>query len=93
MNNFEHMNFFFFITTVSVVLISIFICVGLFYCIRLLRSIENSFEVTKERIGELADNIDEVKEEFLQSPVIQLVTSFAQKKRRKKYEKENNVNE
>lgn len=90
MNTLIQADIFFFITTIAVVLITIGVCIALFYIVRLVRDVEQSFILTKKRVSDLAENIDEVKNELLESPVIQLITSFAQKKRRKKYAKENN---
>ena len=89
MNTFMQADIFFFITTIAVMLITIGICIALFYIIRLARDVEQTFVSTKKKMGEFADNIDDAKNELLESPVIQLITSFAKKTRRKKYAKEN----
>lgn len=89
MNTFMQADIFFFITTIAVMLITIGICIALFYIIRLARDVEQTFVSTKKKMEEFADNIDDAKNELLESPVIQLITSFAKKTRRKKYAKEN----
>ncbi len=89
MNNFEQMHLFFFITTLSVVIITILLSVLLYFAIRLIRDLERTLAQTKQKMSELKEDIEDAKDEFLQSPVVQLVTSLAPKTRRKKYAKEN----
>ena len=89
MNTLMQTDLFFFITTIAIILMTIGVCVALFYIIRLVREVEQAWHTTKKRAEEIGENIQDAKDELLESPMIQLITSFAKKTRRKKYAKEN----
>lgn len=87
MNEILQADIFFFITTVSVVIIAILLIVALLYAIRLLRNLRDSSEIIKNTVIDVSRNVagtqNYLKTFFEKLNVVQLISSAFSNKRKK----------
>lgn len=85
MTEFLEANIFFFITSVAVVVFTIFLCVAMYFVIRILKSVRNITERIDEGSESIADDIKQLRQYVAQGSLIsQIVGLFVKSKRAKK---------
>lgn len=84
MTEFLEANIFFFITSVAVVVFTIFLCVAMYFVIRILRSVKNITERIDEGSESIADDIKQLRQYVAQGSLIsQIIGLFVKSKRSK----------
>lgn len=87
MNEILQADIFFFITTISVVIVTILLVVALLYAIRLLRNLRDSSEIIKNTVIDVSRNVagtqNYLKTFFEKLNVVQLISSAFSNKRKK----------
>jgi predicted PurR-regulated permease PerM len=80
-------NLFFFITAVSVVVFTIFLCVAMYFVIKILRSVNNITERIDEGSETIAEDIKQLRNYVAQGSLIsQIIGLFVKSKRSRKRE-------
>jgi len=55
---------FFFITSITVIIIGLFVAAGLFYTVRILRDVKHISSKVREEGDKIVDDVDELREDF-----------------------------
>lgn len=84
MTEFMKMDIFFFVTTVCVVFMALFVIVFLAYLSRFLKKMTDLAEEVKEKAGDIGEEAEEVLERIKESFIFRLLFPRAKKKRGKK---------
>ncbi len=80
-------NLFFFITAVSVVVFTVFLCVAMYFVIKILRSVNNITERIDEGSETIAEDIKQLRNYVAQGSLIsQIIGLFVKSKRSRKRE-------
>lgn len=82
MDTIIHADIFFFITTIAVIVVSIFIIIALFYLIKTLRQFKRFTDAVERGLDGASDDLKEMRERIMDSFLFNLL--FPRKKRKKK---------
>lgn len=85
MDSIIHADIFFFITTISVVILTVFFSIIAFYLVRIMRNFSHISETLKDGVDNASDELREMSEHVRESPVFSFI--FGRKKTKKRSKK------
>jgi hypothetical protein len=82
MNSLIHADIFFFISTIALIVITVFVAVALFYVIKVFKTLHEASQIVKQKVSHIAGRIDDVENFIEESSVLHWIQSFTGRKKR-----------